>query len=116
MTKLKLKWVRNDQNGTKSLEYEITWVRNDRLPIEPYITGTEKTKVLLSSYPRLINVNRSYMYITKRKFSMYIYCSKLAKDNFHASPIKKYEPPHDKTKKVNARPAKTQISLGIRPV
>ena len=27
-----------------------------------------------------------------------------------------YEPRHDKTNKVSARPAKTQISLGIRPV
>ena len=28
----------------------------------------------------------------------------------------KYEPPHDKAKKWHVRPAKTQISLGIRPV
>ena len=28
----------------------------------------------------------------------------------------KYEPPHDKTNKMIVRPAKTQISLGIRPV
>ena len=27
-----------------------------------------------------------------------------------------FEPPHDKTSKMNMRPAKTQISLGIRPV
>ena len=27
-----------------------------------------------------------------------------------------YEPRHDKTNKVSVRPAKTQISLGIRPV
>ena len=27
-----------------------------------------------------------------------------------------YEPPHDKTNKVTVRQAKTQISLGIRPV
>ena len=27
-----------------------------------------------------------------------------------------YEPPHDKTNKMTVRPAKTQISLGIRPV
>ena len=27
-----------------------------------------------------------------------------------------YEPPHDKTKKLTVRPAKTRISLGIRPV
>ena len=26
------------------------------------------------------------------------------------------EPPHDKTNKMDVRPAKTQISLGIRPV
>ena len=31
-------------------------------------------------------------------------------------PNEKYEPPHDKTNKMNVRPAKTQISLGIRPV
>ena len=28
----------------------------------------------------------------------------------------KFEPPHDKTNKMTLRPAKTQISLGIRPV
>ena len=28
----------------------------------------------------------------------------------------KYEPEHDKTNKMSVRPAKTQISLGIRPV
>ena len=28
----------------------------------------------------------------------------------------KYEPPRDETNKVNMRPAKTRISLGIRPV
>ena len=27
-----------------------------------------------------------------------------------------YEPPHDKTNKMSVRPAKTQFSLGIRPV
>ena len=27
-----------------------------------------------------------------------------------------YEPPHDKTNKMTLRPAKTQISLGVRPV
>ena len=27
-----------------------------------------------------------------------------------------YEPSHDKTKKMTVRPAKTQISLGLRPV
>ena len=27
-----------------------------------------------------------------------------------------FEPQHDKTNKVSVRPAKTQISLGIRPV
>ena len=29
---------------------------------------------------------------------------------------KTYEPVHDKTNKMDMRPAKTQISLGIRPV
>ena len=29
---------------------------------------------------------------------------------------KQFEPPHDKTNKMTVRPAKTQISLGIRPV
>ena len=28
----------------------------------------------------------------------------------------KFEPPHDKTNNMAVRPAKTQISLGIRPV
>ena len=27
-----------------------------------------------------------------------------------------YKPPHDKTNKMTVRPAKTQVSLGIRPV
>ena len=30
--------------------------------------------------------------------------------------LQRYEPQHDKTNKMNVRPAKTQISLGIRPV
>ena len=29
---------------------------------------------------------------------------------------KQYEPPHDKPNKMTVRPAKTQLSLGIRPV
>ena len=32
----------------------------------------------------------------------------------HTKPL--YEPPRDKTNKMTVRPAKTQISLGIRPV
>ena len=38
---------------------------------------------------------------------------KLLKTKFERSP---YEPRHDKTNKLSVRPAKTQISLGIRPV
>ena len=35
----------------------------------------------------------------------------------HTNPITlNFEPPHDKTNKMTVRPAKTQISLGIRPV
>ena len=34
-----------------------------------------------------------------------------AKESIHVT-----EPPHDKTIKMTVRPAKTQISLGIRPV
>ena len=30
--------------------------------------------------------------------------------------VRSNEPPHDKTNKMTVRPAKTQISLGIRPV
>ena len=30
--------------------------------------------------------------------------------------VRSNEPPHDKTNKMSVRPAKTQISLGIRPV
>ena len=32
------------------------------------------------------------------------------------SPKVKFEPRHDKTNKMSVRPAKTQVSLGIRPV
>ena len=40
---------------------------------------------------------------------------------FTESPISRnnpyeYEPPHDKTNKMGVHPAKTHISLGIRPV
>ena len=35
---------------------------------------------------------------------------------FPSSWILRNEPPHDKSNKVAVRPAKTQISLGIRPV
>ena len=34
----------------------------------------------------------------------------------HAASQRKFEPPRDKTNKMTVRPAKTQISLGIRPV
>ena len=55
------------------------------------------------------------------------YGNYMAKDNFccslaiivaRASGCQSFlnEPPHDKTNKVSVRPAKTQISLGIRPV
>ena len=37
------------------------------------------------------------------------------KDEYWFS-IDRNEPQHDKTNKVSVRPAKTQISLGIRPV
>ena len=30
--------------------------------------------------------------------------------------VSRYESPHDKTNKMSVRPAKTQTSLGIRPV
>ena len=41
-----------------------------------------------------------------------------AAENFTAAQTLEYtfEPPHDKTNKMTVRPAKTQISLGIRPV
>ena len=35
---------------------------------------------------------------------------------FDKEDIFRNEPPHDKTNKTTVRPAKTQISLGIRPV
>ena len=35
---------------------------------------------------------------------------------FTVHTISIFEPPHDKTNKMTVRPAKTQISLGIRPV
>ena len=44
---------------------------------------------------------------------MYFYKSK--HQNLHWAKTK-YQPWHDKTNKVSVRPAKTQISLGIRPV
>ena len=44
---------------------------------------------------------------------------KIQNNNEHADPCSaslKYEPRHDKTNKMSVRPAKIQISLGIRPV
>ena len=35
---------------------------------------------------------------------------------FHTMIHQSFEPPHDKTNKMTVHPAKTQISLGIRPV
>ena len=37
-------------------------------------------------------------------------------DTFSLDEAQLYEPPHDKTNKMNVHPAKTQISLGIRLV
>ena len=42
-------------------------------------------------------------------------CDKL-KLNFLSDSSKRFESPHDKTNKMTVHPAKTQISLGIRPV
>ena len=39
-----------------------------------------------------------------------------AKHKFLDMALMIFEPPRDKTNKVSVRPAKTQISLGIRPV
>ena len=41
---------------------------------------------------------------------------KLKRDHWKTNVQSKFEPPHDKTNKMTVRPAKTQISLGIRPV
>ena len=38
------------------------------------------------------------------------------KGEWKSKPENKTEPPHDKTNNVAVRPAKTQVSLGIRPV
>ena len=43
------------------------------------------------------------------------YYIRMVQDNSW-SPAMVYEPPHIKTNKITVRPAKTQISLGIRPV
>ena len=42
-------------------------------------------------------------------------CMFAVSQSLHSSHTQ-YEPPHDKTNKMTVRPAKTQISLGIRPV
>ena len=47
-----------------------------------------------------------------RKLS-YLICYKLKRETSRPN---RTEPHHDKTSKVNVHPAKTQISLGIRPV
>ena len=47
--------------------------------------------------------------VTKKK-------TKKKKKTHTQSDIQLYEPTHDKTNNVAVRPAKTQISLGIRPV
>ena len=41
--------------------------------------------------------------------------SQILKTGFHVTRLI-YGPPHDKTNEMTVRPAKTQISLGIRPV
>ena len=52
-----------------------------------------------------VNINNSISIHSKRPWTIYLVCW-----------WGTFEPRHDKTNKVTARPAKTQISLGIRPV
>ena len=57
-------------------------------------------KIYNPRYPRVI---------TGTKYWINVY-------SFPSCESKRNEPPHDKTSKMAVRPAKTQISLGIRPV
>ena len=62
-----------------------------------------------------IDSNERQRLSTELTSGIYKRCTTL----FHYCPNRKnkiYEPRHDKTNKVSVRPAKTQISLGIRPV
>ena len=53
----------------------------------------------------------------RQSFDMYYGVRKhFSKSNLHLILFLTYEPPHDKTNEMTVRPAKTQISLGIRPV
>ena len=51
-------------------------------------------------------------------FMVYVYISRVVSEETDErfSYPGQFEPPHDKTKKMTVRTAKTQISLGIRPV
>ena len=58
-----------------------------------------------------VHIGNFYKYLYKDKI--------LNQQSFRAQyfiEYRTYEPPHDKTNKMTVRPAKTQISLGIRPV
>ena len=78
-----------------------------------------------SQYAMNKKKNRLIYHKQKKFFCCFIYFSSVKTVNILFAeksslichkPKNKYELPHDKTNKMSVRPAKTQISLGIRPV
>ena len=62
--------------------------------------------------------NVTYTVFALRGRSEFLLCTfwKSVQEYYYFHQNSTFEPPHDKTNKMTVRPAKTQISLGIRPV
>ena len=66
---------------------------------------------------KLVAVDQNCPNCDLASFGSYFRLHISAERNSHYDLMKaSYEPRHDKTNKMTVRPAKTQISLGIRPV
>ena len=60
-----------------------------------------------------------FFLFSSNRIRFILYPDHFLKSDWCATPVTKlliFEPHHDKTNKITVRPAKTQISLGIRPV
>ena len=103
-------WVQNDQKsgyemikvGTKWLGYEMTWVRNDWKPSRLGRCRTHGEQLITKAV-------KSCNSVTAPNYNLLLR-SRSCRD------IVIIEPRHDKTNKMSVCPAKTQISLGMRPV
>ena len=88
------------------------------------LPGSEKKKGLVASTVQTMNIRDTATGVVKKHVIRKVRYRSLINSNYHtvkklfanSSCLTVNEPRQDKTNNVAVRPAKTQISLGIRPV